>query len=83
MARYTFDTSNLEEAALTARRLKVNADEGGSYADNAAFVEAAVRTKLLRPMVDGFVEQRLHQVADAYRAASPAQRAQAEAALGL
>jgi hypothetical protein len=89
MAQYTFDTTAIEDAALTSKRNAVNAERAAltppqaPFPDNQSFVTVSVRTTLLKPMVEAFIEQRLQIVADAYRQATNAQRQQVDTALGL
>jgi hypothetical protein len=89
MAQYTFDTTAIEDAALTSKRLAVNAERAAldppqaPFPDNQSFVTVSVRSTLLKPMVEAFIEQRLQIVADAYRQATNVQRQQVDTALGL
>jgi hypothetical protein len=86
MALYQFTTTALQEAALTRHVEKVNVTRRGNgqaaFADNQAFVTDAI-VMLLRPVLDDFIAERVALVQSAYVAASPAQRAAAESALGL
>ncbi|MPZ20133.1 MAG: hypothetical protein GEV06_19780 [Luteitalea sp.] len=81
MATYTKTTGPVQEAAITAKRLKAT-EAGGDFSDNAAFVDHAIDA-MLQPIVAEFIEARLQLVADAYRTAPASARATVDEALGL
>ena len=89
MADYSFSTNAIQEAAISDRRLSVNAERAANnpplppFDDNAAFVDDTIRSQILGPVVQGFIEKRLQQVANAYRTGSTAQRQAVDQALGL
>jgi hypothetical protein len=82
MATYSFDTTPVQEAAITRKRAQHNAENAVQVPDNAAYVALRV-AEILRPIVAEFVESRLQSAADAYRTASPDVREQVDALLGL
>jgi hypothetical protein len=94
MARYTFDSTPLQELAITELRVKANAVAAVGadpllpvvdlYPDNKSFVKAQA-TAWIAPQVAAYVETRLNRVADAFRhdATTDAQRTAVEQALGL
>jgi hypothetical protein len=89
MALHTFDTSPLQEAAITFKRQRVNQERAAQtpplppFDDNAAFVAFVVENQILGPIVPEFVNARLQLVADAYRTATPAERQAVDQALGI
>lgn len=89
MALHQFNTTNLQEAAITYKRSRVNAERTTQtpplppFDDNPAFVAFAVENQILGPLVPEFIEARLQLVANAYRTATPAQRSSVDTALGI
>jgi hypothetical protein len=89
MAVYTKNTNSLQEAALTAHRLTLNAERAAAvpplppFDDNASMVDFLIDNQMLGPTVQAFIERRLQQIANAYRTATNAQRAAADTALGI
>jgi hypothetical protein len=89
MALHSFNTTALQEAAISYKRQRVNQERAAMtppqppFDDNAAFVAFAVENQILGPLVPEFVEARLQMVANAYRIATPAQRQSVDSTLGL
>lgn len=89
MALHQFNTTAIQEAAITYKRQRINAERTSAtpplppFDDNAAFVAFAVENEILGPLVPEFVEARLQLVANAYRTATNAQRQAADQALGI
>lgn len=77
MAEHLFVTTDEEEAAITASRLATAPE----LPDNDTFINTVVRANVLTPAVKLYIEAQVTRVADAYRAATPEERAAAEAAL--
>lgn len=89
MATYSFTTTAFQEAAVTFKRTKVNAERSAAvpplppFDDNTTYVSDFVVTTLMSPLLVEYVEARLQMVANAYRTATPTQRQTVDTALGL
>lgn len=79
MPNYTIAVTDEQDAAITARRTH----EAPDVKDNATYVTATVRDRILKGVVDAFIEARVQKVADAYRQGTADQRATVDRVLGI
>ena len=89
MAVYSFDTSTLQEDAITFKRTQVNADRQAMnppqppFEDNQTYVQLYVLPQMFSPILVEYVNDRTNKIADAYRIASDATRKAVDSALKL
>lgn len=77
MARYTFDTTAEQDAAIEVSHKLQSPDTPFD-----TFVTGAIAVRL-KEITDQFIEMRVQKLVDAYRAATPEQRAAVDAVLEL
>ena len=86
---HVFDTTVLQEDALTSLRVKENAARDGQvpklppFDDNDAFWFWYIQTNVMDPLMITFIEARLQKVADAYRVATDSSRKAVDSTLKI